>query len=41
MSKAPSPIRCVVVTNEPAPYRLPMWEELATRYNVELHVVYC
>lgn len=41
MSVKRSPIRCVVVANVPAPYRLPMWEALATREDIELHVVYC
>lgn len=34
-------IRCVVVTNVPAPYRLPMWDCLADSGEVDLHVIYC
>lgn len=41
MSQAAEPIRCVVVTNVPAPYRLPMWDRLATAPGIELHLVYC
>ena len=37
----PRRIRCAVVTNVPAPYRLPMWEILAASGQVDLHVVYC
>lgn len=35
------PIRCVVVTNVPAPYRLPTWDLLAALGGVDLHMVYC
>lgn len=41
MSVDRKPIRCVVVTNEPTPYRLPMWEMVATSPDIELHLVYC
>lgn len=41
MSQAAEPIRCVVVANVPAPYRLPMWERLAATPGIELHLVYC
>lgn len=34
-------IRCVVVTNVPAPYRVPVWEHLANFQEIELHVIYC
>jgi len=34
-------IRCAVVTNVPAPYRLPMWDILAAGGEVDLHVIYC
>lgn len=34
-------IRCVVVTNVPAPYRVPVWDRLADLEQIELHVVYC
>lgn len=40
-SLAPRRIRCAVVTNVPAPYRLPMWEILAASGHVDLHVIYC
>lgn len=32
---------CAVLTNVPAPYRLPMWDALAATGLVELHVIYC
>lgn len=41
MSLSPRPLRCVIVTNVPAPYRLPMWEALASDERIELHMVYC
>ena len=34
-------IRCAVVTNVPAPYRLPMWDILAESGEVDLQVIYC
>ncbi|HEX5355220.1 MAG TPA: glycosyltransferase family 4 protein [Aquabacterium sp.] len=34
-------LRCVVVTNVPTPYRLPIWDILADSGDVDLHVVYC
>lgn len=40
-SLAPRRIRCAVVTNVPAPYRLPMWDILAASGQVDLHVIYC
>lgn len=35
------PLRCVVVTNVPTPYRVPVWDILADSGQVDLHVVYC
>lgn len=34
-------IKCVVVTNVPAPYRVPVWDRLADFSEIELHVIYC
>lgn len=41
MQAATRPIRCAVITNVPAPYRLPTWDLLAASGHVELHMVYC
>lgn len=35
------PIRLVIVTNIPAPYRLPVYALLAQEPDIDLHVVYC
>jgi glycosyltransferase involved in cell wall biosynthesis len=35
------PMRCVVVTNVPTPYRAPVWEILGGIDGLDLHVVYC
>ena len=35
------PFRLVIVTNIPAPYRLPIYTLLAQEPDIELHVVYC
>lgn len=37
----PKSIRLVVVTNIPAPYRLPVYDLLAQEPDIDLHVVYC
>lgn len=34
-------IKCVVVTNVPAPYRVPVWKSLAKSDKVEPHIIYC
>jgi glycosyltransferase involved in cell wall biosynthesis len=34
-------LRCVVVTNVPTPYRLPVWDIMAASGEVDLHVIYC
>lgn len=41
MQATKRPIRCAVITNVPAPYRLPTWDLLAASGHVELHMVYC
>ena len=35
------PLRVVIVTNIPAPYRLPVYALLAQDPDIDLHVVYC
>lgn len=35
------PIRLVIVTNIPAPYRLPVYDLLAQEPDLDIHVVYC
>lgn len=37
----PSLLRVVIVTNIPAPYRLPVYALLAREPDIDLHVVYC
>ncbi|MBC7702102.1 glycosyltransferase family 4 protein [Aquabacterium sp.] len=34
-------IKCAVVTNVPAPYRVPVWKHLANSGVVEPHIIYC
>jgi len=36
-----SPLRVALVTNVPAPYRLPALQRVARRGDIELHAVYC
>jgi glycosyltransferase involved in cell wall biosynthesis len=36
-----SPIKVVVVTNVPAPYRVPVWQRVAKEEGIDLEVVYC
>lgn len=40
-AKKGAPLRVAMVTNIPAPYRIPVLERLARRPGCELHVVYC
>ncbi|RZL00364.1 MAG: glycosyltransferase [Rubrivivax sp.] len=36
-----SKIKCAVVTNVPAPYRVPVWKCLSESDRVEPHIIYC
>lgn len=40
-SSTTRPVRVALVTNIPAPYRIPVLERLASQPGCELHVVYC
>lgn len=40
-AKAFAPLRVVIVTNIPAPYRMPVYSLLAQYSEIDLHVVYC